>query len=491
MPTSSLRARRLAAAAAVSALAVTGLSAPAQAAPGDTDPANAAVGWLFANGIHNGANPGLAGDTALAMAEIDPAGYADQIAGVWNHLAPMIDDSTAGPSLAKATLVAQAAGVDDDALVGLLEAKVDDGTGALADVSIYDGVIAQALAARALDAGGSSEAAAARDHLISQQCADGGFGAALDNCAAGADNDSTALAVISLAKIDATAARDAGRAYLRGTQDPEGSWSSWGTPNANTTGVAAWALGESAEATRAADWLRGLQMVDAPGCDVFQGVGEVPDPQGGVVYSQTALDDAVADGVDSGAAVSIAYATPQAAPALKWVTAATGSIQLAGKKGFVKAGAKTTLKVSNIAVNDRFCVTGLGAAVPGTASETGNTVPLTLPSRTRNVRVKVADTQGRAATHVYRVLAPKKLKVKRKARVRRGGKQTVRIPGLAAGEQVRVLYKGKVVRKGKANKKGVFRATFKVGRKVGKKRIVVKGQFAKVRKGRTTFRVTR
>lgn len=486
---------RLVAVAAGSTLVLSGLTAPTFAEPGGSQPADAAVSWLLANGVDTG-SPGLAADTALAMAEIDPAGYADRIDAIWTRLKPEANDTAHGPALAKYAVVALVAGApaaDTSGVITLLEDKVDDTTGALADVTDYDGVIAQSFAARALSGAASPEGATATGHLLAQQCDSGGFPARLGaDCAdTPADIDATALAVISLAAIGESAAVEQGRAWLRAQQEPSGAWSTWGTPNSNTTGVAAWALGESPEAVKAAAWLRGLQMVDAPGCDVYRPVGDAADPQGGVVYSATDLATAATDGVSGREVTSIAYATPQAAPALRWAPAATGDVTAAGASGYVKAGTRTSLSVGNVAVNDRFCVTGVGRPVAGTAAVSPTAVTFALPSVTGTYTARVQDTQGRTATHRYRVLGATRFTIARKARVRRTTKQTIRVTGLAAGERVAVFFRGKRIRRGTASAAGVYRTSFKVGRRVGKAKVVVKGQFADIRKGSTTFRVVR
>lgn len=486
---------RLVAVAAGSTLVLSGLTAPTYAAPGDPAPADAAVSWLLANGVHTGANLGLAGDTALAMAEIDATGYAEQIDAIWARLEADVKDTTPGSSVAKSAVVAQAAGADASAVITLLEGKVDDTTGALTDVTDYDGVIAQGLAARALSTAASPEGVTATAHLLAQQCESGGFAAKLgadcNDPTTSLDVDATALAVISLAAIGEAAAAEKGRTWLRGQQEPSGAWSTWGTPNSNTTGVAAWALGESPEAVQAAAWLRGLQMVDAPGCDVYRPVGDAADPQGGVVYSADDLATAATAGVSDREVFSIAYATPQAAPALRWAPAATGDVTAAGTSGYVKAGTRTGLTVGNVAVNDRFCVTGVGEPVAGTAAGSSTVVPLALPTITGTYTARVQDTQGRTATHRYRVLGSARFAIARKARVRRTTKQTIRVRGLAAGERVTVFFRGKRIRRGTASAAGVYRTSFKVGRRVGKAKVVVKGQFADIRKGSTTFRVVR
>ena len=477
-------------------LALTGLVASPADATDDARPARSAVDWLVANGMKTSPNAGLAGDTALAMAEIDATGYAAAIDEVAAYVVGKVDDTTKGPALAKAAVVAQVAGSPDAAaIVTRLEGKVTDGK--LADVSEFDGVIAQSFAVRALAQGGSLETPEALAFLSKQQCSDGGFPAPADDAGCttgeGTDVDSSAIALINLAETDlGTVMLTTGRDYLRKSQDAAGSWSSWGTPNANTTGVAAWALGESAESRKAGTWLRSLQLMDAPGCDRYRGVETVPDPQGAVVWSEKDRDDAAADGLDGGALTGAKYATPQAAPALRWAAASDKPQSLNGPTSYVRAGSKVTVRASGMAVNDNYCFTGLGTPRPGLSDGSSVAFSLTLPARTRNHAVRLTDTVGRSTSAVVKALGAKTFTVsKSAARVKRGRYVRITVRGMAPRERVKVFYKGARIRNTSATAKGTYTTRFRVGSSTGLKTIVVKGQFPDIRKARAALRVVR
>ena len=133
--------------------------------------------------------------------------------------------------------------------------------------------------------------------------------------------DTTALAVMAL-----KAARHAGipklgddiRAaitWLRKQQNPNGSFTGNGAPNANSTGLAAWVLadaGVSNQAARAASWLRDRQVTPS-NADGTELAGDV----GAVAYNRKAFRDGKSDGITDGDVRSQwIVATAQAAVAL-------------------------------------------------------------------------------------------------------------------------------------------------------------------------------
>ena len=127
------------------------------------------------------------------------------------------------------------------------------------------------------------------EYLIGQQCTAGFFrldlgDTAVDTCdaavpAATPNTDATALAVINLlGQVDDTdvqASVDQATDWLVSTQNADGSFGSdamIATANANSTGLAAWALGEvgeSAAAEKAAVWLRGHQVTNTASCTPY------------------------------------------------------------------------------------------------------------------------------------------------------------------------------------------------------------------------------
>ena len=165
--------------------------------------------------------------------------------------------------------------------------------GRIGDVSTKDGVpdgqdyantLGQAFAAYALTKAGSSEAADAVSFLLKQQCPNGGFrlaftanqGAADQSCTDNttAETDVTAIALQQLKPIPATApitaAKTAARTWLIDAQKVDGSWgggTSTEASNANSTGLAASALGDTPQSEEAAQWLRDRQATDYDLCD--------------------------------------------------------------------------------------------------------------------------------------------------------------------------------------------------------------------------------
>ncbi|VXB84071.1 hypothetical protein [Nocardioides sp. AX2bis] len=326
---------------ATGALAVTGVltSAPtASAAPADD-----AAGWLggqlkggvMYNPDFGGFNDyGLTADAGFALIEV--GGKDRKVQQIRKGLQANVDSWTTGVdfgsddvyagSVAKALAFATEApkarprsfgGVD---LVERLEARVTD-AGRLSDSGAedYANTIGQAFAVRGLTETGSSEAGAATSFLLQQQCAEGFFrldfsapGAADQGCdAAGgeADLDVTALALLNLQEVDdptraVKRATASGLAWVADQQRRNGSFAGSGptaVPNANSTGLAAWALGEAGRcrpAAKAASWVRGLQLGN-----------------GAIAYDRAAADA----GVTPQTRDQFRRATAQAAPGLEYL----------------------------------------------------------------------------------------------------------------------------------------------------------------------------
>ena len=208
-------------------------------------------------------------------------------------------------------------------LVARLEGLTTDAgpsAGRIADQSEYGdyaNTIGQAFAASGLDAAGSTEAAAATTYLLDQQCSAGWFRllfttdatAADQSCDGGvasgaskADPDTTSLAVILLADQadDPTvaAALAKAEAWLLDQQHDDGSFgggTSTEAANSNSTGLAGWALGlrgHTAEAERAAVWVRGLQAADTAPCTTAL-TGET----GAIAYDAAAFETGRTEGI--------------------------------------------------------------------------------------------------------------------------------------------------------------------------------------------------
>lgn len=351
---------RLAAVAAAGLLVLT-LPGAASAAPDDRS-----AGWLsrqLTDGlVHNNQydfdDYGLTADTALALTAI--GGHREDVRAIRAALADHVDSWTTGVdfgsddvyagSVAKALVVAQVTGADPRDFGGVnlvrrLGDRVSDSAptvGRIEDKSAtdYANTIGQAFAARGLTRAGSGKADEAVRFLLKQQCEQGFFrllfapkDAEKQGCDAGTpaesapDTDVTALVVLSLdalpKKARTKAVRtsiDAATAWLKRTQKNNGSLG--GGPdteasNTNSTGLAAWALGETGackKARKAALWVRDLQVSgDVSGTPL---AGE----KGAIAYDRAAYRAAAQDGIGTEQEDQWRRATTQAAPGLRHLT---------------------------------------------------------------------------------------------------------------------------------------------------------------------------
>ena len=224
-------------------------------------------------------------------------------------------------------------GVDLIARLGRRIASSAPIAGRLQDKGVddYANVIGQAFAVDALTTAGSRKAMRATRFLLAQQCEAGYFRlnftadktVADQTCDGGKrattsapDTDATALAVIALLENPKRSravadAIEAALTWLVRTQARNGSFGggpSTERANANSTGLAAWALGSAGScdrASKAARWLRRL---------VVSGVaGE----NGAVAYDKNALAGAQ-DGISVEERDQFVRSTAQAAPALQY-----------------------------------------------------------------------------------------------------------------------------------------------------------------------------
>ncbi len=225
-----------------------------------------------------------------------------------------------------------------DALGTLEERTAADGrTSDDSEYGDFANSLGQAWAVRGLTAAGSDEAAAARDFLLLQQCEAGFFRqdfagpkAQDQSCDGGdgaASTDATALAVVVLDELaeedeEVAAALDSAVGYLLAEQADDGSFvgSSELPTNANSTGLAGWALqiaGEDDAAAAAAGWVRSHQVAD--GCEA-----DLADASGAIAYDDAALTAAGKNGITSKTSYQWQLATAQALPALLAVSADAG-----------------------------------------------------------------------------------------------------------------------------------------------------------------------
>lgn len=375
----------------------------------------------------------------------------------------------------------------------------------VADGSDYANTLGQSFAAYALTKAGSSKAANALAFLLKQQCPNGGFRLSFntDRTATGqactdntkAETDVTAIALQELNQVPATgavpAAKTAARTWLTSVQKSDGSWGGGvGTEasNANSTGLAAVALGNTADSEQAAQWLRAHQATYYDSCDRLAG------QRGAIAYDTAGLGAGRSNGITSSQADQWRRASAQALPALAYLPQETSPSApvLSGPTAYVKARSRQVLTTSGVKAGDQLCVTGFGAAVQTIATGTTARSTVTTWPGTATRVYTVRDAYGHADTLNLRVLGAKNLPVTKSAyRVKRRHYVTATVHGLAPNEWSRIVYKGNVVGRGPASATGTFTATFKVGPAKGRKRIVGLGRFTDIRRGATTIKVVR
>lgn len=435
------------------ALAATTLTLPSSASAATTDPTQRADDWIAAeltDGLavgQYGADVGLSVDAGLAL---DATGRADTAAAIGNAIGSRLVTSEDVPygyvssdeydfnppydfvqvghyanATAKAAAFTQriernpATAYPAVDLVDQLETLTDDATGVIADDSSfgnYANTIGQAFAAEALTVADSPEARAATDALLAQQCPAGYFRFDLAATACAADEaapspDTTGLAVLSLVESGDTseavtnAIADA-TAWLESVQRPDGSLegdASAPGSNANSTGLAAWALGSTghdAAATRAAAWVRSLQVADAGACASQA-------PTGAIAYNPADLTEARSAGIAANPTVRDKWrrSSFQAAPALMWAPAATTPLAISTPATAVE---KTSVSatVRGLAAGEQACVSlGTDARrVVGTGSEL--TVTFTLPAGAAPRTFTVATLDGTATSTTTATAVP-------------------------------------------------------------------------------------
>ncbi|MCR6033475.1 hypothetical protein GGQ22_18855 [Nocardioides sp. zg-579] len=279
-----------------------------------TAPKNAAARWLtgqLTDGLvhndHYGVDDyGLTADVALALDGV--GGRAAQAKAVRKALAPHVDSWTTGVdygsddvyagSVAKAAVVAQRTGGDARRFGGVdlverLEGRVLTSGAARGRIqdqgsADYANTLGQAFAAEALSVAGSKRAAAAVRFLLAQQCGAGYFRVTLDPADASTQTcaearraqakpsvDATAAAVLSLREVPQQTAKvrraiKAALAWLAKRAQRDGLYASegqrtGGDPNANSTGLAAWALGDAGRCGAARTAARGVAKLQLSG----------------------------------------------------------------------------------------------------------------------------------------------------------------------------------------------------------------------------------
>ncbi len=429
--------RRGTALVAGAALALTALAgSPAQAAAGEAKPAatwlsGQLTGGLIHNDQHDSNNYGLSIDTALAL---DAIGVRDAaVQSVATAIATNKDAYTGTPDVyagaaAKAlTLlqVAQGSADPDPALRNVVAGQViasGPSAGRIQDTSSwgdYANTIGQAFAARSLSAADPAVAPPVVQFLLAQQCDAGYFRlnfntdkeAAEQGCVDGApgsesDTDVTALVLLQLeaseaaAEPDVAAALENGAAWLAAQQKADGSFgggTSTAASNANSTGLAGWALaevGRTAKARKAATWVRALQPADLGACR-----SKLTRDAGAIAYDETALKAGRKDGITVESQDQWRRATAQAAPVLTYLPKGK-KLTVAAKK-VVKRGAKVTLTIKGLDRNENACIS-LGAKSKRVVG-TGTTVKVAFqaPAKRRVLKAIAQTLDSKAVRRVW------------------------------------------------------------------------------------------
>ncbi len=362
----------------------------------------------------------------------------------------------------------------------------------------FNSPLTQAFAVSSLNNASPSLAVSALDFLLDQQCTTGfireSFSArnALDQTCNGdldptPSVDTTGLVVLMLqdqkSKPGVSVALTKALDWLVSQQAANGSFNSG---NANSTGLAGWALGVSgrtAAAEKAALWLRGQQHANAGSCTKY-----AAKDNGAVTLDALGLANAATGPLSQVDNSVTTRATTQALPALLWAPggSAAGASTLTGPTGFVSAGSTQSVSLAG-APGNTVCVRFNGAPVRTVLDANGRaTIPVTAPATTGKVTVSAVDAGGETDSLSFTGLAATKLTVKSKDSVHKGAKLAVKVSGLSDGEKVTITVGGKKI-KATANAKGKAKVKVKVA-KVGKLKIKVEGAF-KNRKGKATVTV--
>jgi hypothetical protein len=306
-------------------------------------------------------------------------------------------------------------GVD---LITQLEGTVQ-ASGRIMDQSAYGdyaNVFGQIYAAAALGAGGSDLGDAATGFLLDQQCGAGWFrqdftrdssGVASDaGCAKGdtpsVDATATFVELFANAKSSAVkAAVKSATSWLNSVQGKDGGFSASGkgAENANSTGLAGWALGlegKTGSASQAATWVRYLQLADVGSCVLF---GKADD--GALSYDKTGYKSAVQAGISTDTVAQFRVATAQALPVLAWAPAGDVKIKLPSNPT-VAPGSTVKATVTGLAPATPVCGSTSAGSSYALAGKGGSmTVRLLMPKK-GSTKATVA-TPKATASATYKV----------------------------------------------------------------------------------------
>jgi hypothetical protein len=444
-----------------------GVAAPAAAAD-DPKPARQGATWLvreLQDGVlHNDQfsfdDYGLTADAGLELAVLGGHRYA--VAAINRALAAHVDDYVSYPvgsgthvsagSLAKLVVLAQSSGAQPRSFGGhdlvaeltdrvstsaptagrvqdrLAPGDTDPSTdGDQADTD-FANVYGQALAARGLGNAGAASAASVTSFLLAQQCPAGWFRINLtadpasprqgcDPATDTPDTDATSYTVIQLSALRSrsaavTTAIAHAKAWLRARQRAGGAWGGGNgasAPNANSTGLAAWALGRSPASRKAAVWLRRHQARDAGSCRT-----PLTPAKGAVAYDDAARADGRAHGITTPTRDQWRRTTVQALVALRWAPAATSRLRVT-KATRVKGRHAVRLQVRGATPWSAVCATRGAARTQVHAGGAGRAHPVVkLAKGRRGGTVKLVDSDGRSVRVVVHLVGAHHVTVHRK-----------------------------------------------------------------------------
>lgn len=283
-------------------------------------------------------------------------------------------------------------------------------------------VIGQSFASRALTAVGSSRAKDATSFLLLQQCSKGFFRGSLtsdktsveqgcDPAVDTPDVDATALAVINILETPEALTAAKGAAYLaanwlKSQQLADGSFDAGdlGT-NANTTGLAGWALaeaGQDAAASKAAGWLRGHQVADLAPCATTLSADN-----GAIAYKPADLAAARSAGSFSVPLRELARrASAQALPALAHAPA--GGEVTVSAPATAPEQTTVTVTVAGLGAEEPACVSlgGQAKQVNGTGAPIAVTLTLPAGAGARSFRVTTLTGSETATTQATALPGP-------------------------------------------------------------------------------------
>lgn len=447
-----------------------------------------------------------AGDRAeiIAALQADPTVYTSSsfdpgsaYAGATGKLATAVQQSGANP-----------AAFGGHNLIAEAEARVTTtgpATGRATDLATYSGqpvdysnTIGQSWVVRALATADSALADETVTYLLAQQCADGSFRSLMaeTNCAAGVGTiDATAFAVqaLTVAKAEGQAGLqddiDDAVTWLLTQQSADGSFLNEGGANTNSTGLAAATLknaGQTGAAGSAASWIVSHQVTDAIAEDTA-----LANELGAIAFDQAALNAAKTAGITDATRDQWIRAAAQAAVGVN-AQLPKASFAVTAPAGFIAGGSRIAVSATGLVPNEKFAATISGGdTVRGTANAAGvATSSLALPGGTATRTVTLSGARStRVGAASVKALGAKKLSVSAKSRVKKGKKQTVKISGLAAGEQIKIYVSNKRIKTAKASASGKYTLTFKPTGKAGKKSVKVVGAF-KNRTGTKAFKLT-